>query len=1778
MDYVNLKKPESSKRASGQKIIVYGFLIVIILCGAYFRLVGVNWDENRHLHPDERFLSMVQASITPVVNAGGYFDTESSTLNPANTGYDFFVYGTLPIFLIRYIGEAIGQTGYDSITILGRHLSAIADLVTIFIVFLIGRRLYQDKVGLIAAALYSFSVLPIQLSHFMTVDSFTNTFGMLTVYLGVWVATKKKHDIQVEGITQLDTNKTPFGMLLQELFPYILFGAFLGMAAASKINAITLALILPIIEGIRFFTTEKSNRTHEITLSMRNLIVAAFFSFVTFRIFQPYAFNGPGFFNLGINQQWWASLQSLRSQAAGDVDFPPALQWARRPLTFAWTNMVVWGMGLPFGIMSWIAYIGMGWRIFRKKTLKHLPLWLWTGFYFSWQAFAWVRSMRYQMLVYPLFAIITAWGLVALWDYRNNIKIWFVSIQAKVIRVVGIVLSMLIILGSVTWAFAFTRIYSRPHSRVAASEWIYQNIPGPINLVIDTEGGVVNQPLPFRSGDVIKQGESYIVPFRPMADSILSEIKLPKVVDQNNLDEIQQVSISILADNLPYTRLASASVERSFIPADSGWQGDSVNFVLEPAIKVYKNEIYFLEVALELGNGNILLNGSPELELILQDGSFASQMLPKITQTIKAGVPYSMDIVVMEKGELQEVTIPRLLDMDLEINQKSLVLRLAYNENGENKVVESTLRDDFSEFRYGKGADYTFKFNETIPIRAIQPVTFTLEIVEGDGRLAVSSQAPVHESSWDDALPLSLEGFYPYSDNGGIYRGDLNFEMYWPDDVSKRTRFETNLDQADYIFISSNRQWGTTTRVPERYPLTSAYYRNLLGCPEEKSIIWCYNVAKPGMYAGQLGFDLVAVFESYPNLGNWDFNSQFAEEAFTVYDAPKVLIFQKTSEYDPLVVHEILQDVDLSQVVNITAKQADNYQPPTLDGNPSPKTTLLLPEDDLLTQRENGTWSELFDRNAVINTNPVLAVIALYLFITLLGFLVYPMVRLALPGLVDKGYAFTKLVGMLLLAYIVWLAGSVGINITKPAIAVALAVIGLAGIILYIVQRKEIKEDVKRNWRYFIVIEILALLAFGLLLYIRIGNPDLWHPYKGGEKPMDFSYFNAILKSSTFPPYDPWFAGGYINYYYYGLLVVAIPIKLLGIIPSTAYNIILPILFSLLFIGSFSVGWNLYKGIRLRKEVVNTVPPRVKLFSGAFWTGLGTAILLSILGNLGTIQLLINSFQKLGSGGLPIEDGNFIQSINWTVQGFTQFLKKVPLPLYPGDWYWIPSRAIPGEAITEFPFFTFIYGDLHAHLIALPMVVFSLAWGLSILFARGVRGTKDGKFKILTYGFSFFIGALVIGGLKPTNTWDYYTYLLLNLIILGFVSWKYYKPSPVKKSHLLVRKVIYVFAPLLILVALTQGLFIPFNQWFGQGFTEAGLWLGDKTPITSYLVHWGLFLIVIISWLFSETYNWLAETPISALKKLKELKPFIIISAVLILSVLLGLFAMKVFVGLIIIPLGIWSAILLFRAKQPDGKRLILFLIGTALTLTLVVELVYLIGDIGRMNVVFKLYNQAWVLFALSAGFCVVSLIESLPRWNVWKQFLWQLIFFSLIISTALFPLLGATDKIADRMAEGVPNTLDGMAYMEYATYYDMGVVMDLSEDYWAIRWMQDNIEGSPVILEGQAYEYRWGNRYTIYTGLPGVVGWNWHQRQQRAILRSNVVQERVDQVGQFYISEDRTFVESYIKQYDVSYIVFGQLERAFYPGQGLDKFEAMDGILWDEVYRYASTVIYKVK
>src|SRR5512135_2269016 len=153
-------------------------LILILVGGAYFRLIGLDWDADQHLHPDERFLTMVETALqvkkcaVPNMSLpacppdqvrwlgfGDYLDTATSTLNPQNQGYGFFVYGDLPIVVVRYLAEWFGQVGYDQVNLLGRQVSALGDLLTILVLYFIVARLYDRRVALLAAAFSALAVL-----------------------------------------------------------------------------------------------------------------------------------------------------------------------------------------------------------------------------------------------------------------------------------------------------------------------------------------------------------------------------------------------------------------------------------------------------------------------------------------------------------------------------------------------------------------------------------------------------------------------------------------------------------------------------------------------------------------------------------------------------------------------------------------------------------------------------------------------------------------------------------------------------------------------------------------------------------------------------------------------------------------------------------------------------------------------------------------------------------------------------------------------------------------------------------------------------------------------------------------------------------------------------------------------------------------------------------------------------------------------------------------------------------------------------------------------------------------------------------------------------------------------------------------------------------------------------------------------------------------------------------------------------------------------------------
>jgi YYY domain-containing protein len=704
------------------------------------------------------------------------------------------------------------------------------------------------------------------------------------------------------------------------------------------------------------------------------------------------------------------------------------------------------------------------------------------------------------------------------------------------------------------------------------------------------------------------------------------------------------------------------------------------------------------------------------------------------------------------------------------------------------------------------------------------------------------------------------------------------------------------------------------------------------------------------------------------------------------------------------------------------------------------------------------------------------------------------------------------------------------------------------------------------------MIEGLFLSFFFIDLLIRIGNPDMWHPAKGGERPMDFSYFNAVIKSTSFPPYDPWFAGGYINYYYYGFVLVGTPVKLLGIVPSIAYNFILPTLFAIVGISAFSIGWNLLQkdeGRRIKDEEHALETPSFKIDPLSFTAGLSASFLAILLGNLGTIQLIYNKFQQLGAAGTFSWDSTFTQRLMWAIQGISMTLKGATLPIGPGDWYWDPSRVIPplgGNEITEFPLFTFIYSDLHAHMIVMPLALLAVSWALSVVVGRAKWKNQ------LSAGLGLVIGGLVIGAAYPTNLSDSYTYLLIGIIALAYSTWRYAEVDTVAKRLALVA------GGVIALYLLSTYLYEPYRAWYAQAYSALEQWKGPFTPIASYLTHWVLLLFIVVSWLVWETREWMASTPLSSLQKLKPYQLLIEGALVLLVLVMFILQYLGTSVGWIALPIAAWAGVLILRPDMPDAKRLVLFLIGTALLITIVVEVAVVRGDIGRANTIFKFYLQAWLLLAVSGGAALAWMLPAFFKWLPGWRVFWQAMMILLVSGAALFTMMGTWGKVHDRWIVEAPRTLDAMTFMGYAHYDIFGQRLDLSEDYHAIRWMQDHVQGSPVIVEAAPcnHEYEWCVRFTMYTGLPSVIGWNFHQRQQRA-FNSTWVEDRVREVGDFYNGIDIETTRSFLKQYDVKYIIVGQLERAAYTPEGVAKFEQFDGDYWSEVYRDGNTVIYEV-
>ncbi len=408
-----------------QKLLYLFLGIIILAAGIFLRTYRLNWDQNHHLHPDERFLTMVLLDIDWPKSFGEYLDTGRSPLNPYNRGHDFFVYGTLPLFLVKKLSLIFNQVDYNAITLLGRKTAVAFEAGTLLLlVFLAAKK--ERLAFLWPPFLYAFSVLAIQQSHFFTTDVFL-TFFITLAFLFCRQFWHKDHWGWLAGTA-----------------------VSLGAAAACKISALIFLPPLAIVFIIWLWQSKPWS-----ILTKIPLFILLFLS--TWRLLQPYAFNGL----LQPNPQFLANLKELQNLSRAPESFPPAVQWVNTtPIIFPLKNLLFWGWGLPLGLLILTALIWWPLKSVAQSSKQNkTSLWLAWGIIVFWLIFQGSqisKLMRYFLPIFPLAAFLTA-------DWLNS---WHRP-RLKVI----LALSLMI------WPISFMNIYRQPHPRISASRWINQNVP-----------------------------------------------------------------------------------------------------------------------------------------------------------------------------------------------------------------------------------------------------------------------------------------------------------------------------------------------------------------------------------------------------------------------------------------------------------------------------------------------------------------------------------------------------------------------------------------------------------------------------------------------------------------------------------------------------------------------------------------------------------------------------------------------------------------------------------------------------------------------------------------------------------------------------------------------------------------------------------------------------------------------------------------------------------------------------------------------------------------------------------------------------------------------------------------------------------------------------------------------------------------------------------------------------------------------------------------------------
>ncbi len=768
--------------------------------------------------------------------------------------------------------------------------------------------------------------------------------------------------------------------------------------------------------------------------------------------------------------------------------------------------------------------------------------------------------------------------------------------------------------------------------------------------------------------------------------------------------------------------------------------------------------------------------------------------------------------------------------------------------------------------------------------------------------------------------------------------------------------------------------------------------------------------------------------------------------------------------------------------------------------------------------------------------------------VEVIGLVSMPICWLAFPYLRDRGVGLVKPLGLLLVGTVVWLFSDFGLLSNKPE-SYWIVVVGFLFVSIWILssRKRRFRRFLLKEWPALLVGEALFLVFFAVWVLIRSHQPDI----SGTEKPMELLMLNAVTISENASPVAPWLAGEPVAYYYFGYWILGGVGLMSGVTTSIGFNLSLALIAGMSASAVFSVAYGMILPGRLRDRMAVPLAAfaALLLLGVSNYAGLWEFGAAKSLGSQGFYDWLAIDGVELGTAAT-----DWRPDTHW--------------------WWWHSSRVINtfygttglDFTIQEFPFFSFLLGDLHPHLISIPFVLLLIGLVFNLFLTPSVARPQ----LLAGQPLRWLLLSVVLGAVGFINAWDLGFAVALILIVATI---KLYRNQDISLPFAVFKGLVGT------LLLIVPGILLFSNFYFGS-FNSQVDWsapLGAAEFATRpihMLTVWGLFIVLLAPLWLSVSgralQGYITGRPvtrvnpetISSLPKAKARANWSAVATTLVAMVLP--YGLWVIVHLVSndaasvgdLPRRVWDVLpiatisglailsVLHFARRPVSNVLVFTTTLMALCLYMIygVELLY-INDLfgGRMNTVFKLYYQVWIVLALVGSFGLHFWIRNHQNWSGFRRSVSEaggVVVVVMAISAIYYPV-ASIDSRTDSFSGD--QTLDGIAFIGKSQMAERE----------AINWLLHNARGNAVLVEAIGESYSDFGRLSSSTGIPTVLGWPFHEEQWRG--SRSAFENRIVDVERIYSSDDIEEITTILDLYKIDYVIVGPRERSTYPDLDID-------------------------